>query len=723
VVRSHRYAVGAKDAPGFTFAEEPTERRVAHDGEVRSAVVTSGSGWTWRGRVPKRSTLHVGIQSVKSRDEAEPELQLRLRIQHGGSESVLVRDLATLGRGSRWNDFDFDLGELGGDRAEISASWSARDSGEAPTAIAWSPVSFSVAGASTQRAAPDVVFILVDTLRADHLSSYGYGRPTTPEIDRRLADRGVVFEQAHSQAPWTMPSIASIFSSRPPMAIWASEGLNYRLRHTGPLLAEQFAALGYDTAAFVANPILRPGNGYDRGFDTYYSPAGPGAFDANAGDLHERLEPWLRSRGPRPFFLYVHYLDPHSPYASPDLVDGRSSFYPDYHGRLVGSDVQGLLLGKVKMRDPVDDLAHLTALYDSEIVFVDRHIGRLLDLLEARAGQNLLVALTADHGEELYDHQGWDHSQTLYEELIHVPLLLRWEGHLPGGTRVREPVQLLDVAPTLVAAAGGETPPAWSGADLLRSIRGESRRRGKPSFAERVVADDPFQAAVRLGSRKLILFNRRQAEGVPAKGEKERILKAQRLRRLAARELYDLASDPGEAHNLADEPVAGRQELEELLHRHLDRSLPGLRVVARGLPAGSSLEAVIELDRPPDRWQPLFLGASDHVELEGARVRLELIADDWVKGLLLEGDELAVRSIRLLSPATPTTATRILVGNGLDYRGGPVAATTLLSPAWPLGVDGACLGVWSRTATEASTREESLDPETLRRLRALGYID
>jgi arylsulfatase len=150
----------------------------------------------------------------------------------------------------------------------------------------------------------------------------------------------------------------------------------------------------------------------------------------------------------RPFFLYLHYIDPHDPYDNPEVVGNRSPFEGEYKGPVAGDRVHGIYAGKIALLDPARDLAHISALYDSEVHYVDRAIGEVLASLRPEVLAHTLVALTADHGEELVDHGGWKHGQTLYEEQIHVPLIWRWDGHVPAGRRLAGTVRLLDVAPT-----------------------------------------------------------------------------------------------------------------------------------------------------------------------------------------------------------------------------------------------------------------------------------
>ena len=236
---------------------------------------------------------------------------------------------------------------------------------------------------------------------------------------------------------------------------------------------------------------------------------------------------------------------------NPDVVGNRSPFEGDYRGPVAGDWVHGIYTGKLVLPDPARDIAHISALYDSEVHYVDRAIGQVLASLRPEVLANTLVVLTADHGEELFDHGGWKHGQTLYEEQIHVPLIWRWDGHIPAGRRLAGTVRLLDVAPTLAAAAGAAPDPGWEGVDLLPALTGAAPLAERPAFAEGL-AGGPLRAAAVLGRLKLIVFNRQ--EPFTPSDELQAHLWRQDLGRMARVELYDLAHDPGERHDLAVDP-------------------------------------------------------------------------------------------------------------------------------------------------------------------------
>ncbi|HSK75144.1 MAG TPA: sulfatase [Thermoanaerobaculia bacterium] len=715
------FAVGNGAGPGLRFRKAPERLDLTFDGERRPAVLTAVSPWTWTGRVPEGAELHAGVQIHPEAWKVIEGLRAWVVAKSGEEREVLDVVRTTERERPRWLDFTVDLSRWAG--REVTLEFSAEMEGLPPDArsanlVAWSPVRLS---SRTERPRPNILFILVDTLRYDHLTPYGYERPTSPEIDRLLAKPGVVVEEAYSQAPWTLPSVASFLTGRQPGEVLGDDPTAYGIPKDIPTLAQALRKLGYETGGFFANQILHEGNGFGRGFSTFYSPPeGTKSLDQpDSAQMNGRVLPWLEAHRNDPFFLYVHYLDPHDPYENPEIVDGLSPFYPKYRGNLTGRHVHGVYAGRVPLERPRQDVAHLTALYDSEIHYVDGRIGELLSAIPPEVLANTLVVLTADHGEELYDHGGWKHGFTLYEDQIHVPLLLRWDARLPAGRRLPGTVRLLDLMPTIVKAAGGEPDPAWEGIDLLPALTGEAPLPRRPAFAQHLMIG-PLRAAAVLEKKKLILFNPR-TPFAPTDPLQEHLW-TQDLARLKRVELYDLGKDRAEKANLAERSAGEVATLQPVIHRQLDRWLPGLRVFASGLPAGSRLTGTIVLDRPPTRWESYFLAEDDVVELHGDTARFDLSGETLVKGFLLEGEVSGVRSVEALLDGRPAP---VLLGSGAPSAGGPAGKAALTANGWPggsSGTEGPALRLWLPAGKRASSVAQAPDPETERRLRALGYI-
>ncbi len=369
---------------------------------------------------------------------------------------------------------------------------------------------------------PDVVFITLDAWRADAFGPGGRGTSLTPNLDR-FAENAYVFTYARSQASWTLPSFATIFTSQYPAVHGAAA--HRPLGTDQRTLAEILASRGYDTRAVVANELCLPFTGIPRGFREYHywNMVGwlkaVGYYDTNfyfpsfrKGREEKRdsrittvlTDAVLKrlSRRSRPFFLWLHYLDPHAPYWPPaEYVDAAKIEAMKSRSRETGKP------GGARREN-----------YDGEVRYVDDELGRILRVLEPRP--NTIVIISSDHGEEFYEHGGVDHGHTVYEELLRVPLIIKLPGE--GSGQINMPVDTIDVAPTVLDYLGIETPPSMQGRSLLPAIAGLGWER--PSFA------GPTQLK---GSSK---------EAVYYKGKK--FIYDYKYRKAGA--WYDLADDPGE---------------------------------------------------------------------------------------------------------------------------------------------------------------------------------
>jgi choline-sulfatase len=358
----------------------------------------------------------------------------------------------------------------------------------------------------------NVVLIVIDTLRADHLPFYGHPRDTAPYLST-LAEGGAVFEHAYSVSSWTAPATASILTSLHPVQHGVLSGVVavQERQRTDPTvqlcripdevqtIAEAFRAADYATCAVADNPNVTRAMGFDQGFDSFWTSTNEGAEVVNT-----RVREWQTARGDdRPYFLYLHYMDPHQPY------EQHAPWFEPKSG----------------------ELAVALEAYDSEISFVDSKIRELADLLGWQ--KNTTVIMTADHGEEFLEHGGSGHGRTLYGEVVDVPLLI-WSPELGiTGRRIAGPASVLDITPTLRAA--GRLSPAASdqGLDLLPAARGEMDLP-----ADRLILADlrcppwyddlVLKSAIRAG-KKLIMTLPDHVE------------------------LYDLESDPREQSSLASQ--------------------------------------------------------------------------------------------------------------------------------------------------------------------------
>ena len=670
------FSVSSEAVDGLSFPHKPEVADVEIDHERRPVVLTPPGTWRWRGVVPEGAEVHAGVQILPAAWKVVETLEVRLEARDGKTREVL--DSARITE-PRWLNLGADLSRYAG--REITLEMSADLLGLPvrhleDNLVAWGPVSLSAPPPKTER--PNVLFIVVDTLRRDRVTAYGYRRNTTPEIQGRLALPGAVVEEAYSQAPWTLPSVVSFLTGRQPGELLSSDMASFGIPPEIEPLAERMGRLGYQTAGFVANPTLHTGAGFDRGFRTWFAPPADIKWMLkHADDLNARAVPWLKASQDRPFFAWVHYIDPHDPYTNPDIerLGGRSPFLPDYRGTVDGGWIHGIYTGNLQLPDPVRDVPQIRALYDSEVSYVDRHIGELLATLDPEVLANTLIVLTSDHGEELYDHGGWKHGQSLYEEQIHVPLIFRWDGRIRPGTRVKGTVRLVDILPTLAAAVGMKADPEWDGVNLLPALTGEGTVPRKAAFAQHL-SSGPLRAAAVLNGRKLMLYN--GSEPFQPAGPVESHLHGINQARFRRMELYDLARDPEERRNLLPGDEEAAAALAPAIHRNLEEFLPGLWVLTEGAAPGSRLSGTITFQRAPQRWVPYFLGDADRVEMSGNRLTFDLTAEWFAKGFRIEGD--------------PGKAVSIPQG----------------------------LTLWRQPAKTVKRR--AADPETERRLRSLGYI-
>ncbi len=386
----------------------------------------------------------------------------------------------------------------------------------------------------------DVIIYLIDTLRADHLGTYGYSRPTSPNIDR-FAEDAVLFENARAQSSWTRPTVVSVLTGLAPR----NHGVNRRedaLPDSVDTLAELLSTAGYDTAGFVTNGNAGPNFGLDQGFDQF-------RHLRESGDTHERhklsdhlnlwLFDWLEKRLPDdpPFFLYAHATDPHVPYTPPEPF--RSRFAPGLDpeiGRL--EHARAVIQGRLRPTDQTRQ--DLIDLYDAEIAFNDHHFGRLIERLKQLGRyDSSLIVLVADHGEEFLDHDGWEHGITLFDEQLHVPLIIKLPGSRDAGKRIAATVSQVDIVPTILDLLG-IAPPAFDGVSLLSAVE-------RTSFAYLALSDRQMRSITRKGW-KLILDDSPTPRGEPL-------------------QLYQLETDRREAAQLAGRRPFERELLSQLMRR------------------------------------------------------------------------------------------------------------------------------------------------------------
>ena len=307
---------------------------------------------------------------------------------------------------------------------------------------------------------PNVLLITIDSLRPDHLHCYGYPKQTSPRIDE-LAAGGAIFETAISNSSWSLPSHASILTSLT-ASIHGCLDSRSQLPGRQNTLAEELKSAGYTTAAFVSNPFLHPIFGLAQGFDRYAGSrslqAGDGSYDPSVPTspiIVAACKDWLTNAAKRPFVMFVNFNDANFDYTPPPPFDTR--FDSDYTGTLTG---KGFLTNpKITPDMPPRDLEHLKALYDGEIAWVDQHVGMLLDAFrEAKLLDSTIVILTSSHGTAFFEHGLKGHRNALFDEVVRVPLIIRYPAQVPVGQRYPQQARGIDLFPTITALLGMPDP-------------------------------------------------------------------------------------------------------------------------------------------------------------------------------------------------------------------------------------------------------------------------
>jgi len=406
--------------------------------------------------------------------------------------------------------------------------------------------------------APNVVLISIDMLRPDHLNCYGYPRDTSPAIDQ-LADEGVLFENVISSASWTLPAHCAMLTGLTD-SVHGCMNTENKLDPSRITLAERLRDAGYSTFGFFSGPYLHPVFGLDQGFDEYVDctsyptvsrdaalAAGRVESDAINRRSHEDITSprvlhavlrRLNDQTRRPFFFFIHLWDVHFDFLPPPPYDRM--FDPDYEGPITGRDFfyDWNINAKMKRRD----LEHLLALYDGEIRWTDEHVRQILERIdELGLRENTIVVLTADHGTEFFEHGDKGHRKTLFDEVIRVPLIVRYPARFPAGRRFADQTRIIDILPTITDLVGMGTPSNVMGQSLVPLVEGG-----------RLEQDNLALSRLNSVGRRLTSFRRPERKTIHEKLRDGYLI-------------YDLTSDPDEKHPLRDanDPViaAAREDV------------------------------------------------------------------------------------------------------------------------------------------------------------------
>lgn len=414
----------------------------------------------------------------------------------------------------------------------------------------------------------NLLFISIDTLRADHVRAYGYERSTSPNLDR-LAREGALFETMVAESSWTLPSHTTLFTGRSSRVHGVvHDGAKLGPQH--PTLAERLRRAGYRTEGIASAPYLHPIFGFDRGFERYRV-LGETVYDlegfsrrrqatdptwrrrsqehdlashrtVTSPDLVSHVGEALERLQDEPFFLFVHFFDAHFDYTPPE--DYWRRFDPDYDGDF---DPVGFATNpKVYPGMPREELEHVVARYDGEILWTDEHVGRVLDALDERGlSDRTLVVVVSDHGEEFFEHGRVGHRRTLFDEQLLVPFLMRLPGRIPAGRRLAMQTRMIDVLPTVLDLLELPPEPEDMGRSLLPYLLGHEPEEDLPALSY-----------LRLPTRySLVSLRRPEWKLVVRKGERAGVPDRARF--------YDLTADPDE-REFRVEPEALAEALREL---------------------------------------------------------------------------------------------------------------------------------------------------------------
>jgi choline-sulfatase len=374
-----------------------------------------------------------------------------------------------------------------------------------------------------------VVLVIVDALRADAVGSYGYPRHTTPAIDA-IAREGVLFERFYAASSWTLPSVASILTGVSPSAhgagypVFAPWKTGTKVRADIPLLAEKLP--GIYSAAIVNNTFLMPIYGFQRGFALYDARRSGFTWNRSATTTTNAAIGLLKAHEEGGLFLLVHYFDPHSPYTPPAELAAR--FAQGAQGTMdLRSKARFREMYEGRYVPPEPERLYLRGMYDGEVAYADQQIGRLVDWMRRRGMlDDTWLVITADHGEEHFDHGSFEHGHRFEDEVARVPLVVRAPGGAwHAGERIAASARQVDLLPTVLEIFGRKPDPSLEGESLLPFV-GDAKRRDRPCYME-------FH---KRGAQQRALFDGRYKIIAPVDGGEGYF--------------YDLKADPGERTRL-----------------------------------------------------------------------------------------------------------------------------------------------------------------------------
>jgi arylsulfatase A-like enzyme len=619
--------------------------------------------------------------------------------------------------GGRWHNASVDLEALAGRRGHLRWQTDADPSYDLGRGLPlWGTPQIA---APTAPKSWNLLWIVVDTLRADRLSLYGYPRPTSPHLDRWAGEHAAVFSQAIAPAPWTLPSHVSMFTGLGPFR----HGVNYQLPAPRSLrtLAEHLRDHGYATSAVTGGGYVRPEYGIAQGFDRFRffgdgEGRSPGDKDLGATLAHTLQH--LGGRPAEPFFLFVHTYQVHAPYlatapwfgeflgpdsAGVDAVGTTPTAPTPENGWQVGATLLVSGSGEpFSLADP-ENRRRLDALYDSGIRATDEALGAIFQQLAATGlDERTVVVLTSDHGESLGERGEAGHNN-LYDETLRVPLVISWPDGRGRGQRIATQVRLIDLVPTLTESLGLPALDQAEGTSLLPLL--DDADADFPAVAESMAGSTNRGVALRISGRKKLIVQHS-------------------LWRQGYAELFDLEADPRELRNLRDDQPEEARRLEEVLAARFDQETSN--VVAEAT------------NRSADALRIAMSGAATHA-LNAKGFGQPAEAFSWSNGAGLELDLTPGRTVRFYLDGHPRGEVRLtLAGPGgrpplvytLDLATLGSAQTFRWSDGWsgphgdPLQPTESGLTLrWKGTqGGDGDAPERTPDAQLREQLEALGYV-
>lgn len=636
--------------------------------------------------VPESAALSFGYGLTPAAEARAAKAPLSFEVEATTEEGETVplhRAALSRSRGRRagWQDAEVDLERFAGERITLSLVTRGREMSGSPAqaltrlpeaGMVWSEPRIT----SRTSAGKTVVLLVLDAVSARHTSLHGYERETTPEL-AAIARQGVLYRRAVTPSPWTLPSFASMLTGLEPAEHGAGERAAVNAEERRPLatraltIAELLRSEGWETRAWINNPYLTRSFGMHQGFSTfvdYGTRSTENASYAAVEDVVTRLsEPRSHDR-----FFFVHLMDPHGPYA-PDREFRERFLRRSRDGRIRGK--QGFDLYKAvvthQLEPDAEERAAYRELYDAVLAYADLQVGRIFEAFRSteQPGRSLLL-ITADHGEEFWEHETYEHGHTLYDELLAVPLVVYAPDLAGAGEEVAEAVAVHDVAPTILEFAGLKTPRQWRVRSLLSRPAGCASRRDRALVASGLLYGiDRF--AIERGGYKYIYNSSGTGSG-----------SSRSPRPAGNHELYDLREDPQETSNLFERDLERGLELHDELAEHVVRSLAGRYLLyfdAGPGAAASELRGSLELPRGAswarrvsDFLWPDSEGASGSLSFEfgqgGGSVRFTVRAPRALLGFEVEtgGGPMAAE---LELAGAPVPASAISLGRGGVHPG------------------------------------------------------